>query len=110
MNPISPVLPGKEGLIAETTFAKDQKEYRPLPSVIIPGPDHEVLTRWELTPEEREALLNGTGYIYLSCWTFGEPLQPLKLRVATVEQIMEEPRNIDLRDSPDVVNEEALEN
>jgi hypothetical protein len=104
MIPSSPVLPGYEEMIAESVFAKDQPQYLPLPSIIIPGPDGEVLTRWELTNEEKALLLSG-GSIYLSIWTFGQPLQPIKLRVATPKMIVEEQRDIMLTDdnpTPDV--------
>lgn len=95
MRPATPVLPGQEKMLAETVIAKDQPEYNPLPSIIIPGPDGEVLTRWELTDEEKVLLLSG-GHIFLSLFTFGGKLQPIKLRVATTEMIVEEERNIQL--------------
>lgn len=87
MNPVSPVLPNQEH--RETTFAKDQPQYLPLPAIVMHGPEKEVLTRWELTDEEKIALLSG-GQIYLSVWTFGHPLQPIKLRIAHPEEIAEE--------------------
>lgn len=95
MRPVSPVLPGHEKRIAETVIAKDQTQYLPLPSIIIPGPDGEVLTRWELTDEEKILLLSG-GHVYLSIWTFGGPLQPINLRVATPDMIVDEERDIQL--------------
>lgn len=87
MNPASPVLPNQEH--REITYAKDQPEYLPLPAIVMQGVEKEVLTRWELTNEEKIALLSG-GQIYLSLWTFGGPLQPIRLRVAHPEEIIAE--------------------
>lgn len=112
MRPATPVLPGHEKLIKETVVAKDQEEYMPLPSIIVPGPDGEVLTRWEMSDEEKALLLSG-GHIYLSCWTFGGPLQPLKLRVATADMIIEEERAVELPRNtiePDVTAEDSALN
>lgn len=87
MNPASPVLPGQEH--RETVYAKDQPAYLPLPAIVMQGPEREVLTRWELTNEEKILLLSG-GQIYLSIWTFGQPLQPIRLVVAKPEDIVAE--------------------
>lgn len=84
---MSPVLPNQEH--REVTYAENQSEYLPLPAIVMQGPEKEVLTRWELTNEEKIALLSG-GQIYLSLWTFGSPLQPIRLRVAQSEEIVEE--------------------
>lgn len=87
MNPVSPVIPGQES--RETIYAKDQPMYLPLPAIVMDGVEREVLTCWELTNEEKIALLSG-GQIYLSLWTFGSPLQPIRLRVAMPEDVAEE--------------------
>jgi hypothetical protein len=100
MNPVSPVIPGHEE-IPEHVFAADQPEYLPLPAVIVPGPNGEVITRWKMTDEEKELLAKG-GDIYLSLWTFGKPLQPILLRVATADMVMKENREI-------VVNKDRLQ-
>lgn len=92
MNPVSPVIPGQDVGVTETTFAKDQPQYNPLPSIIIPGREGEVLSRWELTEEEKALLASGEGHIFLSLSTFGQPLQPIRLRVATPEMVMSEQR------------------
>lgn len=63
MNPAQPVLPGQEH--REIIYAKNQPEYLPLPAIVMQGPEREVLTRWELTNEEKIVLLSG-GQIYLS--------------------------------------------
>jgi hypothetical protein len=74
MEPKTPVIPGSQ--VDEVCYAKDQPEYVPLPAVRTP--DGWILTRWELTAEERAAIADG-GCIYLSIGTFGNPLQPVGL-------------------------------
>lgn len=108
MRSATPVLPGHEKMIAETIMGKGQPEYDPLPAILVPGPDSEVLTRWELTDEEKILLLSG-GHVYLSLKTFGNPVQPVLLRIATPEMIIDEPREVQLpRETlkPDVSTEE----
>lgn len=77
MQPESPVLPGYDQ--SEIVIAKDQPEYRPLPS--LRNIDGVVLTRWSLTEGERAAVAAGAD-IYLSVHTFNHPLQPVMLEVA----------------------------
>lgn len=74
MEPVSPVIPGREE--REIAVAKDQPEYRTLPS--LPVDQGIVLTRWELTPKERRRIQAG-GSIYLYIHHFGNPIQPLLL-------------------------------
>lgn len=65
------------------TFAEDQKEYLPLPAYknsmrTAHGPADvtgNVVTCWKLTFLERLKVLF-TGRLYLSQWTFHDPLQP----------------------------------
>lgn len=64
------------GIANETTFAKDQPEYKQLPAVRFD--DGYVLTRWTLSWKERISLLLG-GSVYLGILTFNNPLQPVKL-------------------------------
>lgn len=33
-------------------FAEDQPEYQPLPAILMPGPEAEVISCWELSDEE----------------------------------------------------------
>lgn len=93
MNPVSPVLPNCK--VKEVCYAENQPQYLPLPAIVMSGMEKEVLTRWELSNEEKIALLSG-GQIYLSIWTFGQHLQPIKLRVAQPEEIVEEYRLVPL--------------
>jgi hypothetical protein len=61
-------------------FAKDQPQYIPLPAVVLDGVHGRVITRWTLTEEERQAVLEGAD-LYLELLTFGQPLQPMRLTV-----------------------------
>lgn len=77
MQPTSPVLTA-EFQPAEVVYAKDQLEYMPLP--VLRSPRGVVMSRWTLTPEEREAVASGAD-ILLCCHTFNTPLQPVSLEV-----------------------------
>ena len=59
-------------------FAKDQPEYNPLPAFRNNSPEGEVVTKWELSEEDLEAI-NETGCIWLQQMTFNNPLQPILL-------------------------------
>lgn len=58
-------------------YAKDQPEYLSLPGKKIEGPQGELITCWELSDEEI-AILVKTKKLWLSIWTFGQPLQPIR--------------------------------
>lgn len=75
MKPVSPVIPGLD--LPETIFAKDQKEYVPLPAIVADGGTR-VITRWKMTWRERLGVFLG-GDVWLSVLTFGNPLQPVLL-------------------------------
>jgi len=75
MKPVSPVFAER---LPEVIFAKDQPEYIALPAVRIEGDEGEIITRWELADDDRARLAAG-GSVYLSVWTFGQPLQPVRL-------------------------------
>lgn len=59
---------------SNTVFAKNQKEYQPLPAYI--AEDGTVVSRWQLSLKERFKLLF-QGKLYISVLTFSQPLQPL---------------------------------
>lgn len=62
-------------------FAKDQPQYEPLPAFVDPkDPNSEVISCWELSEDDLKKI-NETGKIYLSMWTFNNPLQPIRLTV-----------------------------
>lgn len=55
-------------------FAKDQKEYQPLPAH--KNEAGEVVTCWELSVEEIQEI-SETGRLYIKVNTFNNPLQPI---------------------------------
>lgn len=69
---------------ANAVFGANQPEYKPLPAEYRGGKCGEVLTCWELSPEELKRVQE-TGRIWLSILTFGDPLQPVALSVEKIE-------------------------
>lgn len=64
-----------------TVYAKDQPEYKPLPAYVDQSSDvGSVVTCWRLPFRDRIKILL-TGRLWLSTWTFRQPLQPLYLSV-----------------------------
>jgi hypothetical protein len=78
MDPITPTCEEGHGVI----FAKDQPQYLPLPAKVCT--DGRVITEWQLTEEERRLIACGEN-IRLHLYTFGQPLQPVRLQVTTPE-------------------------
>ena len=62
---------------ANSTYAKDQPEYLPLPA--FREPDGTVTSCWGLSWRERLQVLL-TGRVWVTVLTFNQPLQPLALR------------------------------
>ena len=84
MQPASPVFPhGIQGFHPpETTYAKDQPQYIPLP--VVKDFFGIVTARWHMTWKERIiAFLHGDVYVQLN--TFNQPLQPSRLYVVPPE-------------------------
>lgn len=79
---VSPVVPGLEPY--ELVLAKNQPEYNPLPVLRGKGPEYGMYSRWNLTPEEKEAIANGAS-IYLLQQTYGHHFQPSSIFVAHAE-------------------------
>ena len=80
MTPVSPVLvPEFQGI--EKTYGGDG--YIPLP--VIRNSTGVVLSRWKLTEAEREAVANGAD-VFLSIWTFMQPLQPLRIEIGECDR------------------------
>jgi hypothetical protein len=77
-----PVVEGRES--EEIVFAENQPQYIPLRALVYEtypsSGDVRVMSRWTLTPEQRQAVLNGAD-IYLTCLTFGRPLQPVTMAI-----------------------------
>lgn len=77
MTPVEPTtLPDGGRLVI---FAKDQPQYAPLPASL--DADGLVMTEWEPTEEELDALAMG-GRIRIWLHTFNRPLQPIRVEVA----------------------------
>lgn len=84
MIPVEPI--GVAG--RHVTYAADQPEYNPLKATV--EPDGTVHTRWQLTLDERRAILDG-ACIILEIATFNAPLQPLFIAVEGVIDPVELP-------------------
>jgi len=83
MKPVSPVIPGMDA--QEVVYAAEgQPQYRPLPA--FKCLDGKILTRWELSDEEKQAVFD-QGYIYLAVSTFNQPLQPVMLSARPPDNI-----------------------
>ena len=69
---------------ANVVFGANQPEYIPLPAERRPGQSGEIVTCWELSPDELKRVQE-TGKIYLGLLTFGQPLQPVIMSVEKPE-------------------------
>ena len=58
-----------------TVFAKDQKEYQPLPALRLDTKEGEVISCWKLSFIERVRVLF-LGRIWVSLMSFNKPLTP----------------------------------
>ena len=77
-----PVLLGEED--REVVYSRDGKEYLPLRTLRGSVTEVPVLSRWSPTPEQRQLIAEGKD-IFLNLFTFGGPLQPIKVFVASDE-------------------------
>lgn len=78
---IDPVVEGLEDF--EKIYALEQAEYIPLRT--LPGENgHSAITRWELTPEQRQAIADGAD-LMLEVFHFGGPLAPVRMMIAKQE-------------------------
>lgn len=86
MKPVSPVAydPETRWGVSEIVFAKDQKQYIPLPAIKFD--DGLVVTRWKLSFREWLDLLFG-GNVYLGVLTHNQPLQPIRLTTSIREAV-----------------------
>ncbi len=80
----SPVIPDEEH--EERIIAKDQPQYLPLP--VIELGKGIMLARWTLSEEEKRIVVE-TGNIYITMWTFNNPVMPYRLQVEkpNIEQL-----------------------
>lgn len=85
MKPIKPQPPPHQRhLWRRVEYATNQPEYAPLVA-LIHDPQSRVLTRWQPTEEERQALIAG-ALVTLELLTFNQPLHPMIMYVdPTVE-------------------------
>ena len=65
---------------ANVVYGANQPEYKPLPAEMRPGRSGEIVTCWELSPDELKQIQE-TGKIWVSLLTFGQPLQPVLVSV-----------------------------
>lgn len=65
---------------ANVVYVANKPEYIPLPAERRPGRSCEVVTCWELSPDELKRVQE-TGKIYLGLLTYGQPLQPVIMSV-----------------------------
>lgn len=61
-------------------IAKNQPEYKTLPALVVPGPEGEVITCWQLSDDEIEEVIK-TRRIYMSQLTFGGKYSPVQMHV-----------------------------
>jgi hypothetical protein len=64
----------------EFVFGAKQPQYNPLRGLKSQDEQGKVLTRWELTEEQRKAVADGAD-IYLELMTFNQGLQPIRIAV-----------------------------
>ena len=57
-------------------YGADQPEYLPLPTCQLVGDETRVISKWELTAEERAKVAAGEP-VFIEILTFGKPLQPI---------------------------------
>ena len=85
MKPVSPVIPGNE---FEVVYAENQPEYIPLPTI---RTEHLVLSRWQLTEEERAHIAQGGDLFILQIGrTVQQPVMPIADAPDKALQIMME--------------------
>ena len=81
MASIDPVVDGLEDF--EKIYALDQPQYIPLRT--LPGENgNSAITRWELTPEQRQAIVDGAD-IFLEVIHFKGPLAPVRMAIGKLE-------------------------
>lgn len=81
MDSISPVIPGLEPYEINISGPENnQPEFKTLH--VLHSPEGKILTRWQLTPEEREAVAKGAD-IYFTLVTMNQPVMPMSCQVIT---------------------------
>ncbi len=72
----------------EVVYAKNQPEYIPLRALVSAGPQRRVLSRWNLTEDQRKAIAAGDD-LFLILRTFGQPLHPIQIATGNGEEDLE---------------------
>ncbi len=57
-------------------ISKNQPEYHMLPVYTGDAPEHEAISRWELSQEEKEKILS-TGVLWIRQLTYSQRFQPI---------------------------------
>ena len=83
MKTVSPVVAGLEQF--EVVFGANQPEYTPLHALVGRMPEVRVISRWELTHEERQLIAEGAD-IYTMQMTFNDRFQSMNVQVGGVHQ------------------------
>lgn len=86
MKPVDPL-----GVGELRVLGANQPQYNPLPVRVVPSPEGFTRSRWQLTEDERRALLDG-ACIEITQMTFNEPLQPISVKVEGVGELIELPQ------------------
>lgn len=87
MKPVSPVVAGLEQF--EFVYAKNQPEYMQLPALVGNAPQRNVISRWELTEDERKLVSDGAD-VYLVQTTYDGIFSPTYLAVGGKDQPAQE--------------------
>jgi len=66
----------------ETEVARSQKQYTPVRVLRGNTTEGPVMTRWALTPEQRQAITDGAD-VFVELLTFGSKQQPLRVSVSS---------------------------
>ena len=83
MTPVSPVVAGLEQF--EVVFGKNQPQFMPLPALVGRLPEVHVVSRWELSADERKAIAEGAD-VYTIQTTYNDAFQPLSVQIGGVDQ------------------------
>ena len=85
MEPISPVMPGSEPI--EIVYAKEQKEYVPLPAVYVNNANSRtVISRWRLSDQERAEIAAGADVVLQLLMPMGAFLTPSNLQIVMPDE------------------------
>ena len=70
----------------EVQLGQNQEEYYEVAAAVVTYADgsKSVLTRWRLSVKEQQQIADGAD-LYLTVYTFGEPMQPVNLEVGHPE-------------------------